>query len=160
MSTLKKWWLAVAYAFWKMVFWWKKKTGFMDLGKDIEVTGTVLWTDAGINADGDFCMNVKLDPEFAWANHAFGRQTSEDPSHYPDTLHCEIVPWTSAQFAAVEKKIKAGVRVRVAGRWGFDGVHTDRPEWQEVFYALWRHQPNVLEGWCEIHPVTKLEVLE
>jgi len=157
MSKVKQWFVRVfAWTFWKVVFWYKHKTGFMDLGHDIEVIGTVQWTDGGINGDGDFTFNLKLDPDYSWANYAFGRHTSEDPLLYPDTIHCEITPWMRDSFTTLDS-IKPGQRLRVAGRWGFDGVHVGKAEWIEVVYALWRHQPNIIDGWCEIHPVTKVE---
>lgn len=147
------------FTFWKMVWWWKHQTGFMDLGKDVTVEGVVVWTDYGKNPDGDFTFNLKMDAAFAWANNAFGRQTSEDPANYPDTIHCEIPPWGRSALAQGLAQIRPGARVRVTGRWGFDGVHTGRSEFVEVLYALWRHQPNVGQGWCEIHPVTAIEFL-
>jgi hypothetical protein len=159
MNKIKQFWHQIIFFFWKLIWHWKHKSGFIDLGKDIEVVGTILWTDYGNNTDGDFTFNLKLDPEYSWANLAFGRHTSEDPVNYPDTLHCEIVTWMRAQFANELPKIKLGVRVKISGRWGFDGVHTGRAEWIEVVLALIRHQPNVSQGWLELHPVGKIEFI-
>lgn len=154
-----KWYEKVAGVWWRIVFWWKRQTGFLDLKEVVEATGTILWTDkdAG-NPDGDVTFHLKLDPGQERLITAFGgRLTSADPE-FPETLHCEVAPWTRDKFNL--DVIKVGARVRVAGRWGFDGVHTGHNEFVDVLLALWRHQPNVIDGWFEIHPVEKLEALE
>ena len=75
------------------------------------------------------------------------------------SLHCEVEPWASAELVAAFRTLRIGDRVRVTGRWGFDGVHTGRPEWVEVLLAVVRHMPNVREGWFECHPVERIERL-
>ena len=148
---------AVTNLFWKIVFWWKKRTGLLDLGVDVTVTGTVEWSDFGKNPDGDFTMHVKPDPECMSLITLGTRRTSADPA-YPETLHCEVTPWDAKKFSDVMSKLEAGDRVTISGRWAFDGVHTGKPEWLEVLYALVRHQPNMKDGWFEIHPVTEITI--
>ena len=74
-------------------------------------------------------------------------------------LHCEIVPWDREETREVWGALKPGDRVRVKGRWGFDGVHTGKGKVADVFLAIIRHQPNMNDGWFEIHPVEELELL-
>ena len=163
MNKLKALWQQVVFAWWKLIFAYKHLTGFLDLGRNIEVTGTVLNVED--SSDGDFCFNLALDLEYSWANLVFGRHTTENPK-YPDSLHCEITPWDRFMFTELLPRIKPGVRVRISGRWGFDGVHVHPSKtgfWAEVLeviYALIRHQPNVLEGWAECHPVKSLKLLD
>lgn len=146
---------AASRLFWKVVFWWKKRTGFVDLGQDIEVTGVVMWSDFGKNPDGDFTMHVKLDPQYERYIRLGDRLTSADEA-FPATLHCELAPWVEVKGV---EGLKVGDRVRVKGRWGFDGVHTGHSEFVEVLYALVRHQPNMKDGWFEIHPIAELEII-
>ncbi len=144
--------------FWRFVFWWKKRTGWLDLGQGIEVTGTVV-SLIPPDLDGDMTFNVKLDLGFERYITGFGgRLTTENAADGP-SLHCEIEPWAPDDVRAVYKKLKVGSRVRVWGYWGFDGVHLGRSMWIEVPMAIVRHQPNVRDGWFEIHPVTALEIL-
>lgn len=164
-------WL-VNNTFWRLVFLWKKQTGWMDLGQTVECTGVIVAVDmnvTGIFNDGDVCFNVKLDTY--GPNHdpvapdlqnryitAFGgRLTSEDGNG--PSIHCEIPPWVRDKFDGKWQQLAVGKRVRVKGAWGFDGVHTGRAEWIEIILALFRHQPNVRDGWFEIHPVEELEFL-
>lgn len=162
MSRIKAFWIwLLAVTFWKGVFFWKKQTGWLDLGQEIEVTGTIVAVDMNISGwfnDGDACFNVRLDPGLEKYITGFGgRLTSEDGQG--PSLHCEIPPWTRAQFAAALPRIVVGARVRVRGAWGFDGVHLGKPEIVEVLAAIPRHMPNVKDGWFEIHPVAALEFL-
>jgi len=152
----------LALTLWRIVFWWKKKTGWLDLGKQIEVTGTIIAIDMNVTGwfnDGDVCFNVKLDPgQEQYVTGFGGRLTTESDTDSTPAIHCEITPWMRDQFKW--QQLAVGKRVRVAGAWGFDGVHTGKSEWLEVLYALVRHMPNVNAGWFEIHPVQKLEYLE
>lgn len=140
---------------WRFVFWWKKRTGFIDFKEDIEVVGTV--TGAFTARDGDVTFNVWPDDEYLWSVTWYGGRLKTK-------LHCEVVPWMP-ECKALAADLKVGDRVRVCGAWGFDGVHT-RKRWKvwhhyvwEVLAAVFRHQPNVHDGWFEIHPVTRLERL-
>lgn len=158
-----KLWIKIKLAFWKMVFWWKHKTGFLDLGEDVTFTGTVMLVDGvgspTIDNDGDFCFNVKVDFGWEWLNTGFkGRKTTNNLAA-PDTIHCEVPPWLVPGLQEKLIKVVTGARIKVTGRWGFDGVHIGKAQWLETLYALWRHQPNVLEGWFEIHPVTDIEII-
>lgn len=164
MSKLAGWWnLLLAWTVWRVVFWWKKRTGWLDLGEVVECTGTVIMVDANISGafnDGDVCFNVKLDPGQERLVTGFGgRLTTESDTDPTPALHCEIPPWTRSKFDDIWQKLEVGKRVRVRGSWGFDGVHTGRPEWLEILYSLVRHMPNVRQGWFEIHPVEELEIL-
>lgn len=144
--------------FWRLVFWWKKRTGWIDLGQTIIITGTVVGFDPP-DLDGDGNFDVKLDPGFdRWITGFGGRLTTENEALGP-SIHCEVPPWSSANLRDRFAGLRLGDRVQVTGAWGFDGVHTGRPEWLEVLLALVRHEPNVLDGWFEIHPVTEIVTL-
>ena len=164
-TRLVTWWnLALAYTVWRVVFWWKKQTGWLDLGQTITVTGVITAVDINVTGpanDGDVCFNVQLDAgQEKWITGFGGVLTNEDKSgNTLPSIHCEITPWTRARFDGKWQQLAVGKRVRVTGAWGFDGVHTGKPEWLEVLYALLRHQPNVKDGWFEIHPVTDLSFI-
>lgn len=150
---------AIKRSFWRVVFWWKHRAGFIDLSRDVVVTGVVWRKDDGPSDDGDYCFSIVPDPEFGWTVVTFGgRITSESPDEQKMSLHCEVPPWYSDLYPAVAD-LKVGDHVRVYGRWGYDGVHTHSPMWLEILKALVGHGPDVDGGWCEIHPVTKIEKL-
>lgn len=155
------WNALLAQTLWRFVFFWKKQTGWLDLGREISVTGTIVMVDknvTGLFNDGDVCFNVRLDFGWEWAITGFGgRKTSEDGQG--PSLHCEIPPWTRKKFDGLWQQLEVGKRVAVTGAWGFDGVHTGKPEAVEVVLALFRHMPNVQDGWFELHPVTALEFI-
>ncbi len=142
---------------WKVVFWWKKRTGFIDMKETIEVVGTVL--SAHSSEDGDRTFDVRLDPEYNRYITGFGGRLTQDVGATEPSLHCEVVPWNSDEVKATFDSLAVGDRVRVKGEWGFDGVHVGTNMVFEVILALVRHQPNVHDGWFEIHPVTELEKL-
>lgn len=135
--------------FWRLVFWFKHRGGFLDLGMDIAVTGVV--TSVVSSDDGDFVFNVRLDPDSEWANVTFGRRKTSEPGAEPDTLHCEVSPWAPIDVTAVV----VGARVTVAGRWGYDGVHANRGQLWDIMRCVFGASP-ALDGWCEIHPVTSV----
>jgi len=149
----------ITNTWWRLVFWWKKRTGWLDLHEQIEVTGTIVdMVLPGVDGDRDF--NVRLDPGFEKYITGFGgRLTTENDAVGP-SLHCEIEPWASAELKATYAQLTVGARVRVRGAWGFDGVHLGVSMWLEIPAALIRHQPNVREGWFEIHPVAVIEILD
>jgi hypothetical protein len=110
--------------------------------------------------DGDRTFNVRLDAgQEKYITGFGGRLTTEDDSVGP-SLHCEIEPWAAADLRAIYTTMRVGDRVRVRGAWGFDGVHLGRPMWIEILAALVRHQPNMRDGWFEIHPVEAIEIVE
>jgi hypothetical protein len=145
----------------------KRRCGFLDLGKDVEVVGELTAVDPG-GGDGDVCFNVKTDPGYEWLRFYKGRDTSQGA---PGELHCEFMP--CSQFGALKKKLdevisrfNAGekLRLRIKGRWSYDGVHTaafgqDGLTFKEVWACLMGHAANETSGWCEIHPATDLEIL-
>lgn len=139
--------------FFQFVFWWKKRTGFIDFKEDIEVTGTVMRTH--VARDGDVTFDIWPDDEYLWSITWYGGRLKTK-------LHCEVVPWLAGPRSTAAT-LQPGDRVRVKGRWGFDGVHTWKGwnAWYwypiEVLLAVFRHQPNVIDGWFEIHPVTEVE---
>lgn len=142
---------------WRIIFFWKKRTGWIDLGREIEVTGTVAKLES--NSDGDRSIALRLDEgQEQWITGFGGRLTTGDRSVGP-SLHCEVVPWSDDSLRTVHGSLRIGDRVRVRGAWGFDGVHLGVWFPFEVLLALVRHGPNVHEGWFEIHPVTSLEVI-
>jgi hypothetical protein len=138
---------------WRLVFWWKRRTGFVSLGP---VTATVKWL--GNYSDGDALIDLGLDQPTLTPP---GLGT---PERY-GMLHCEIPPWIRGPVRDTHSELKPGDRVRVTGQWGFDGVHLLPESWPgwlfplEVLAALVRHQPNFKSGWFEIHPVTGIEIL-
>ncbi len=142
---------------WRVVFWWKKQTGFIDMRERIEVTGHVLSIDTA--SDGDRTFNVCLDAGQERYITGFGGRLTSKSSSCP-AIHCEIPPWVSRGLKGTYDSMEVGQRVRVTGAWGFDGVHVgyDFFPW-EVVAALVRHQPNVRDGWFEIHPVESIELL-
>ena len=143
---------------WRLVFWWKKRTGWIDLGQEIEVTGTVVNTEVpGLDGDGNF--DVQLDPgQEHWITGFGGRLTFERAAGVP-SIHCEVTPWASPDLKLRFVTLRPGQRVRVRGAWGFDGVHLGVIFPLELIAALLRHGPNVRDGWFEIHPVTSIDVL-
>lgn len=157
------WNLILAYTLWKVVFWWKKQTGWLDLGKTIEVTGTIIAIDLNITGffnDGDVCFNVKLDPgQEQYITGFGGRLTTESDIDPTPAIHCEITPWDRKKFDGKWQQLAVGKRVKVSGAWGFDGVHAGINEFLEILWALCRHQPYVQTGWFEIHTVETLEYL-
>lgn len=172
MQTIARLWnWLLAQTLWRLVFAWKKRTGWLDLGREIEVTGTIIAVDMNVTGffnDGDVCFNVKLDdvvPPLSnrnqdWTITGFGgRLTTESDTDPTPSIHCEITPWDRSKFDGKWQQLAVGKRVRVKGAWGFDGVHAGVAEWKEVLWALVRHQPYVKTGWFEIHPVTELEFL-
>lgn len=161
----KKLWFYVTCGFWWVVWKGKHRAGMLDLGKDIRVEGTVLWSDFGQNPDGDFTFHLKLDPPYIWTITTFGGElTSADHQSFPATLHCETTPWDRPKMADVLAQLKVGSKVVVEGRWTYDGVHTGKPEWLEILYAIWGHGPNMKSpseggGWFEIHPIKSIKIL-
>ncbi len=144
--------------FWRLVFWWKKLTGFLDLKQQITITGTVIQRTQP-DLDGDDNFDVQLDAgQERWITGFGGRLTMADPILGP-SIHCEITKWAHPELRSVFDQLRRGDRVTVTGSWGFDGVHTPgRPLWWEVLRALLRHPPNVEDGWFELHPVTQVTV--
>lgn len=143
--------------FFRFVFWWKKRTGFISFGPCV-VFGTVISKRS--SGDGDALLNVSLDEtQLAFTPSGIG-----DPACH-GRLHCEIPPWIKGEVREVYSQLQVGDRVRIEGDWGFDGVHLlddpDPPWWKfilvEVPGAIFRHQPNVKKGFFEVHPVTKIE---
>lgn len=144
--------------FWRGVFRWKKLSGWIDMGETIEVTGTVI-TMIPPSVDGDMTFNVKLDPGLDKYITGFGGRLTWQSDAAEPSIHCEIEPWAEDALHQRYRQMKVGDRVRVTGAWGFDGVHTTgRPMWLEILTALIRHQPNVREGWFEIHGVAELDI--
>lgn len=137
----------------RLVFWFKHRGGFVDLGVEVLVTGTIVGTEFNAE-DGDHCFDLRLDPWCAHMNISFGgKHTTETPEH-PDTLHCEIVPWVTA--VVVGNPI-VGSRVEVVGRWGYDGVHTGSAA-RDFLRCVFGGAPSP-DGWLEIHPVVLVRVL-
>lgn len=141
---------------WRVVFWWKRQTGWLDLGETIAATGTVIEVDApGADGDGNFDLLLDAGQERLITGMG-GRLTSGARSGVP-SLHCEVEPWAARDVLQTFGALRVGDRVRVTGWWGFDGVHTGRAEWAEVLLAVVRHMPAVGTGWFEVHPVERIE---
>jgi hypothetical protein len=142
---------------WKFVFWWKKRTGFMVFGPAV-VFGTVISKRS--SSDGDLLLNIDLDEtQLAFTPSGIGDRNRHG------MLHCEIPPWIRGEVREAYASVQVGDRVRIEGDWGFDGVHLldeAKPPWWkfllvEVPGAIFRHQPNVRKGFFEFHPVTKIQ---
>lgn len=145
--------------FFQLVFWWKKRTGWIDLKQTVTATGVVVGMDDGPSSDGDFNFRVKVDENCEWLITGFGgRLTTDDPKLGPSLL-CEVVPWSPVEVQREAARLHVGDRVSVTGAWGFDGVHVSGSRWWNILLAIFRHQPNVLEGWLELHPVTELTIV-
>jgi hypothetical protein len=144
--------------FWRFVWWWKHRTGFLDLGETLLVTGTVIRVDApGADGDGNFDLRLDAGQE-RWITGFGGRLTCAPPVTEP-SLHCEVEPWAPPDLRAMFGRLQVGDRIAVTGAWGFDGVHTGRSMLAEILLAVARHQPNVRQGWFEAHPVIRIEAL-
>lgn len=145
--------------FWKFIWFWKKQTGWIDLDKVIEITGTVVTTSKDLSGDGDIRFNVVLDDPYKWAITGFGGRLTHEGAASEPSIHCEITPWDREKFDSIWQKVEVGSRVRVKGRWGFDGVHTGKGPVVDVLLGFLRHQPNINDGWFEIHPVEEFEII-
>ncbi len=152
--------LYIAVFFSEILFWFKKRAGFMDLGTPVVVTGTVAAFEAGISQDGDLNFDLALDPEFV----KFATLITTHPSEASlnGIIHCEVMP--KARLRRAFPALTVGMRVRVSGRWAFDGSHSDasvagqRPQALELAAAVVGRAPNP-NGWPELHPVDRVDVL-
>jgi hypothetical protein len=148
----------IVNTWWKLVFWWKKRTGWIDFKQEIAVHGVVVEM-VPPDVDGDRTFNLKLEKEFEHYITLGDKMTTENKVVGP-SIHCEIPPWAPKKVRDAYDVMKVGDRVCVIGAWGFDGVHLGTTMWLEIPAALLRHQPNVKDGWFEIHPVRALYSLE
>jgi len=142
--------------FWRLVFLAKHRAGFLDMGRDITVIGTV-WRNDGTSDDGDTCFSVIPDDSHLWAVYMAGRHTSEAPAEMSASLHCEVAPWSSPALHRQALALRPGDRVQVTGRWGYDGVHTGRGVLWDVIAAIFGHGPDMVNGWLELHPVESID---
>lgn len=146
---------AIVNLWWRLVFWWKQRTGFVILHKNTNAVGRVLSVRS--SSDGDRLINLELEPGFEWLCPA-GLTEREH-------LHCEIPPWIRGPEVDAYATLQPGDRVMITGTWGYDGVHAlpdSWPSWTfplEVLLAIVRHQPTFPRGWFELHPVTRVEKL-
>jgi hypothetical protein len=143
-------------SWWKFVFWWKKRTGFIAFFP-VTAAGTVLSLRS--SSDGDALLNIELYGDYL----NLTPELIGDYTHH-GRLHCELPPWIRGEVRDVYAQVKVGDRVEVSGEWGFDGVHLfEEKKWWlfplEVLAAIFRHQPNVRDGWFELHPVTEIKIL-
>lgn len=148
-----------------VVFEQKKRCGFLDLGELVAVEGCLKSTKT--HSDGDQSVDVYPDPEFEHLLSYEGRRTR----HY---LHNEFMP-CERTYDDVEKVLaeikahtesdawdKAGcsMRVRVTGRWAYDGVD-HRGEWRDQLgNCLNGRGADPAVGWTEIHPAYMVEILD
>lgn len=143
---------------WRLVFWWKQRTGWIALERGVTATGTVVRVDPP-GADGDGNFDLLLDEGQDRLITGFGgRLTSAPPVTIP-SLHCEVERWAPNDLRRDFAALRPGDRVEVEGDHGFDGVHLGRSMLWEVIVALVRHQPRVDTGWFELHPVTAIRRL-
>ena len=143
---------------WRLVFWWKKRSGWLDMHQRVHAIGTVIDINQP-DTDGDRTFSVEVDTEYRKFITLGFRLTHTDGVTRP-SLHCEIPPWSAQWLKDRFATMKAGDRVVVSGAWGYDGVHVRNwPMWAQIPLALWRHQPDMRNGWFEIHPVESLCVV-
>ncbi len=153
--------LYLQIAFSEVLFFFKKRAGFMDLGIYVVIPGTVTHIDSSISEDGDFNFELKVDP-------GSGKWTmlGERSTNMPFTIGCEVMPKgrLNAPLAAAVDALREGQHVMVSGRWAFDGSHSDaymagkRSLFLEVLAGLFGRAPNPC-GWTELHPITSLKVI-
>lgn len=152
-----KWGLTCAPAW--AVFDQKKRCGFVDLGELVTLEGTAIRTKT--HNDGDFSVNVIPDPFFERLLEYEGRRNRE-------YVHVEFMPCerTYVDVESVLQRVKArldqgvSTRVRITGRWAFDGVDHNG-EWREQLEkCLSTRPPNPDIGWVEIHPAYSIEIIE
>lgn len=141
----------------------KRRAGFVDLGIDAVIEGAIVWSDGG-SADGDVSMFLHVDPPYTPFLYYKGNMTKPPEGEWGDMMievtPCEQ-PALKAQIDQIHALLMVGQkpRVRVKGRWVYDGVHIPNTSmfWQ-VLKALWGHPP-VDGAWTELHPVQKIELL-
>jgi hypothetical protein len=149
----------------QVVFAQKKRCGFVDLGKLATVEGCLKSTKT--HSDGDQSVDVYPDEEFQYLLTYEGRKTR-------GYLHTEFMP-CEREYADVDEQLKkiadhyesedwdkanCSMRVRVTGRWAYDGVD-HRGEWRDQLgNCLNGRGADPAVGWTEIHPAYTAEVLE
>lgn len=142
----------------------KKRCGFLDLGELVTAEGVVIRTK--IHNDGDSSINIRLDPRSRWLLTYKGRKTR-------DYLHVEFMPCerTYADVESVLVKVREHVeaaqakgekptmRVRITGRWAYDGVD-HRGKWKDqIGNCIDGRDADPAVGWTEIHPAYTVEIL-
>lgn len=148
-------WLVAQW--WRFIFWWKHRCGFVDLGRTITITGTVVSMEDTNKQDGDRTFNVKPDSGYEWCITGVGGILTTEDDKYPATLHCEIVPWKP-----IDIDLHVGDKVRVTGRWGLDGCHLGKGWAWDVFMGIIGHGPNMSASgtyWMEIHAVDSVGII-
>jgi hypothetical protein len=147
-----------------VVFEQKKRCGFVDMGELVTVEGLVIKTK--IHTDGDSSINIRVDPGYERLLEYQGRKTR-------NYLHVEFMPCEREYvdvepiLAKVRKHyedskaagVKPTMRVRVTGRWAYDGVD-HRGKWRDQLgNCLGGRGPDPDVGWTEIHPAYTVEIL-
>lgn len=143
----------------------KKRCGFVDLGRLVTAEGCVRKTK--IHTDGDFSIDIIPDEDYQYLLDYEGRRTRR-------YLHTEFMPCerTYSDVEAVLQKVathhqsdefdyrECSMRVRVTGRWAYDGVD-HRGEWRDQLgNCLNGRGVDPAVGWTEIHPAYTVEIIE
>ena len=147
-----------------VVFAQKKRCGFVDLGELVTAEGCVIGTKT--HNDGDRSINIRPDKPFERLLYYQGRKTK-------NYLHVEFMP-CEREYVDVEavleeimdhynsedyNRAECSMRVRVTGRWAYDGVD-HRGVWRDQLgNCLGGRGPDPDVGWTEIHPAYTVEVL-
>jgi hypothetical protein len=143
----------------QVVFEQKRRCGFLDLGELATIEGKVIKTKT--HTDGDRSVNVVPDPGFERLLYYKGRKTR-------DYLHVEFMPCeriytdVDTPLAEVLRRFKAGIptRVRITGRWAYDGVD-HRGKWRDQLgKCLGGREADPDVGWTAIHPAYTIEILD
>lgn len=143
----------------QIIFEQKRRCGFEDMGELVTVEGRV--TKTRTHPDGDRSVNVVPDPEFERLLYYKGRKTR-------NYLHVEFMPCeriytdVDTPLATVLLRYETGVptRVRITGRWAYDGVD-HRGKWRDQLgNCLGGRDADPDVGWTEIHPAYTIEIIE
>lgn len=143
----------------------KRGCGFLDLeGRVLE--GRVLRSRR--HPDGDRSFDILPDPDYAHLLQPW-------PEHPPvrPYVHVEFMPrelsWrdvrgqVEAAIAACQPDSRHActrpVRVRVSGRWAWDGVDHRGDQLEEIRTCAKGREPDPTIGWPEIHPAQWIEIL-
>lgn len=136
-----------------VIFEQKKRCGFKDLGVLATLKGEVIRIKT--HSDGDFSLDVIPDSGYEYLLF-FGGQKNRNYIHI-EFMPCERV---YADVAPLLEIVEVGDKVKITGRWAFDGVdHRGEPE-DQLFRCLEGREPDPNLGWVEIHPAYSIELLE
>src|SRR5690349_6501277 len=98
-----------AFVLWsKLLFAAKKRTGWIDFGETVYVTGTVQHQDGGAGGDGDWCFELLPDPACARVAQ-FQGVTKSALGSYPGCIECEVMPADRPRLEPALSRLAPGV---------------------------------------------------